>query len=108
MALMVLGAVAAVIGILGDHTDHHQRTWASLLRERLSSSSASPWAPCSSIALQNATETAWSVMVKRVYRRHLGFLPIGAVLVVLLCRAGMCNLYLDGPHACTMVHGGGS
>ena len=29
--LMILGALATVVGIMGDHTDHHQRTWANLL-----------------------------------------------------------------------------
>ena len=31
MGLMVLGVVATVIGVLGDTTEHHQRTWANLL-----------------------------------------------------------------------------
>ena len=39
-------------------------------------------------ALQNATETAWSVLVKRVYEGIFSYLPIGALVLVLVLAAG--------------------
>ncbi len=92
MALMVIGAVAAVIGILGDHTDHHQRTWASLFVNGFFFFGIA-LGTLFFYALQNATETAWSVMVKRVYEGILGFLPIGAGVVLLCLAAGSLGLH---------------
>ncbi|MCB0781048.1 MAG: hypothetical protein KDC03_16250, partial [Flavobacteriales bacterium] len=57
LGLIILGAVGAVVGILGDHTDHHQRTWASLLVNGFFFFGIGLGA-LFFFALQNATETA--------------------------------------------------
>ncbi len=85
--LMILGAVATVVGILGDHTDHHQRTWASLLVTGLFFFGISLGA-LFFYALQNATETGWTVLLKRVFEGIYSYLPIGAISLVIVLAAG--------------------
>lgn len=92
MALIVLGAVATVAGVLGDHSDHHQRSWAGLLVSGFFFLGISLGA-LFFYALQNATETAWSVMVKRVFEGIMSFLPVGAVAIVLVLAAGSMHLH---------------
>ncbi len=92
MALIALGAVATVVGILGDHTDHHQRTWASLLVNGFFYLGISLGA-LFFFALQNATETAWTVLVKRIYEGIMSFIPIGAVVMVVVLAAGSLHIH---------------
>lgn len=92
MALIALGAVATVVGILGDHTDHHQRTWASLLVNGFFFLGISLGA-LFFFALQNATETAWTVLVKRIYEGIMSFIPIGAVVMVVVLAAGSLHIH---------------
>ncbi len=68
---MALGAVATMVGIMGDHTDHHQRTWASLLVNGFFFLGITLGA-LFFYSLQNATETAWTVLVKRVFEGIYG------------------------------------
>jgi hypothetical protein len=44
-------------------------------------------------ALQNATETAWSVLVKRVYEGIMAFLPIGSVVIVVVLIAATAHVH---------------
>jgi hypothetical protein len=85
LALIVIGIVGALIGIVGDHTDHHQRSWAALLVNGFFFFGISAGA-LFFYALQNATETAWTVLVRRVFEGIFGALPIGtiALLIVLI------------------------
>ncbi len=92
MALMVIGAVATLIGIIGDGSPHHQRTWANLLVNGFFFLGISLGA-LFFYALQNATETAWSVLVKRVYEGVMGFLPIGAAVMVIVLLAGTFHIH---------------
>jgi hypothetical protein len=92
MALIALGAVATVVGILGDHTDHHQRTWANLLVNGFFFLGISLGA-LFFFALQNATETAWTVLVKRIYEGIMSFIPIGAVVMVVVLAAGSLHIH---------------
>jgi hypothetical protein len=92
MALIVLGAVATVVGILGDHTDHHQRTWANLLINGFFFLGVSLGA-LFFFALQNATETAWTVLVRRVFEGIMGYLPIGALVMIIVLAAGSMHLH---------------
>ena len=87
MGVIALGAAATLVGIMGDHTDHHQRTWASLLVNGFFFLGITLGA-LFFYALQNATETAWSVLVKRVFEGIMGFLPIGAIAMVVVLAAG--------------------
>ncbi|HQV76483.1 MAG TPA: hypothetical protein PLE78_13400, partial [Flavobacteriales bacterium] len=92
MGLMVLGVVATVIGVLGDATDHHQRTWANLLVNGFFFFGIALGA-LFFVALQNATETAWTVLVKRVYEGIFGYLPIGAIVIVVVLLAGTFHIH---------------
>ncbi|MCB9170513.1 MAG: quinol:cytochrome C oxidoreductase [Flavobacteriales bacterium] len=84
---MVIGVVAALIGILGDHSEHHQRTWASLFVNGFFFFGIA-LGTLYFFALQYVTESSWSVMVKRVYEGIMSFLPIGAIVVVVVLLAG--------------------
>lgn len=92
MALLVLGLALAGFGFINDHTDHHQNFWAALFINGFFFFGISLSA-LFFYALQNATETAWSVMVKRVYEGIFSFLPIGAVLVLIPLAAGTMGLH---------------
>ena len=92
IGLIVLGVVATVVGIVGDHTDHHQRTWANLLVNGFFFFGIGLGA-LFFFALQNATETAWSVLVKRVFEGIFSFLPIGAIGLVVVFAAGSMHVH---------------
>ncbi|MCB0768210.1 MAG: hypothetical protein KDB95_13455, partial [Flavobacteriales bacterium] len=91
LGLIILGAVGAVVGILGDHTDHHQRTWASLLVNGFFFFGIGLGA-LFFFALQNATETAWSVMVKRVFESLFSYVKWGWIPLVIVFVAGSMHL----------------
>ena len=100
MILLVLGALATVIGILGDHSPHHQRTWANLLVCGFFFFGISLGA-LFFYALQNATESGWWVLVRRVYEGMMGYLPIGAISIVIVLLAGSLHInhiwhWMDG------------
>lgn len=92
LALIILGAVGTLVGILGDHTDHHQRTWANLLVNGFFFFGISVGA-LFFYALQNATETAWSVLVRRVYEGIFGALPIGSLVIGVVLIAGIAHVH---------------
>lgn len=92
IGLIVLGVLATVVGIVDDHTDHHQRTWANLLVNGFFFFGIGLGA-LFFFALQNATETAWSVMVKRVFEGIFSYLPIGAVALVIVFAAGSMHVH---------------
>jgi hypothetical protein len=89
--LMILGVLAAVVGIMGDHTEHHQRTWASLLVNGFFFFGIGLGA-LFFFALQNATETAWSVLVKRVFESLFSYLKWGWIPLVIVFAAGSMHL----------------
>ncbi len=92
MALIVVGAVATLVGVFGDHSDHHQRTWANLLINAFFFLGISLGA-LFFYALQNATETAWSVLVKRVYEGVMAWLPIGSLVLIVVLLAGTLGFH---------------
>lgn len=100
LALIVLGAVATLVGMLGDHSDHHQRTWANLLVNGFFFLGIGLGA-LFFYALQNATETAWYVLVRRVHEAILGWIPVGAFVLLLVFIASSAHLnhlyhWMDG------------
>jgi len=92
MALIVLGAVGTLAGVLGDGAGHFQRTWSNLLINGFFFTGITLGA-LFFIALQNATETGWTVLLKRVFEGILGFLPIGAGILVIVFVAGSTHLH---------------
>ncbi|MBK9146524.1 MAG: quinol:cytochrome C oxidoreductase [Flavobacteriales bacterium] len=89
---MGLGAIATIAGVIGDHSDHHQRTWSALLVNGFFFLGIGLGA-LFFYALQNATETAWSVLVKRVYEAIMGWIPVGAAVMVIVLLAGTFGLH---------------
>lgn len=87
MALIGAGLLATIAGVAGDHSDHHQRTWSALLVNGFFFLGIGLGA-LFFYALQNATETAWSVLVKRVYEAIMGWIPVGAAVMVIVLAAG--------------------
>jgi hypothetical protein len=92
LTLLVVGLVAALVGIMGDHTDHHQRSWASLLVNGFFFMGISLGA-LFFFALQNATETGWTVLVKRIFEGIMSYVPVGAVVMVVVLAAGSAHLH---------------
>jgi len=92
IGLMVLGALATAVGVMGDHTDHHQRTWASLLINSFFFFGIGLGA-LFFYALQNATETAWTVLLKRVFEGIYSYLPVGAIFLVIVFAAGSFHVH---------------
>jgi hypothetical protein len=89
--LIGVGSVLALLGIFSDHTEHHQRTWATLFVNSFFFFGIGLGA-LFFLALQYATETAWTVMVKRVYEGVMAYIPVGALFVVVCLMAGSLHL----------------
>jgi hypothetical protein len=96
--------VAAVVGMMGDHTEHHQYSWANLFVNGFFFFGIALGA-LFFFALQNATETGWTVLVKRVFEGIFSF-PCPSVHSIRGdrgARSGFSmhvhHLALDGPHA---------
>jgi len=86
--LMAIGVIALVGGFLTDHSDHHQRWWANLLINGFFYFSIA-LAALFFYALQYATESGWSAVLKRWFEALWGFLPWGAA-VPRACSAHRC------------------
>ena len=85
--LMAIGVIALVGGFLTDHSDHHQRWWANLLINGFFYFSMA-LAALFFYALQYATESGWSAVLKRWFEALWGFLPWGAAVIVVVLVAG--------------------
>lgn len=87
MALMIFGLALAIFGVLADDTAHFQHSWAAFYANGIFYFFIA-LGTLFFLALNNITETAWTVLVKRVYEAIVGFLPYGAVAVLLVLVAG--------------------
>jgi len=98
MALMVIGVVLAVIGYFTVKSDAHRAAsatdnfWAALFINGFFFFGIALGA-LFFYALQFATETSWSVMVRRVYEGMYSYLPIGAAVVVLCLITGSFGMH---------------
>jgi len=90
--LMVVGLIALIGGYLTDHSHGHQRWWANLLVNGFFYFSISV-AALFFYALQYATESAWSVVLKRFFEAMWGFLPYGAAAIVIVIAAGQFHMH---------------
>ena len=91
LALIIIGLVMAVIGVVGDHTDNKQYSWAAFYANALFFFFIS-LGTLFFYALNHITETAWTVLVKRVYEGIIGYLPWGALFVLICLVAGSIGL----------------
>lgn len=83
IVLMVIGAAAIIAGFFLDHSDHHGRWWTNLLINGFYFTAISLGA-LFFYALHFATETAWAVLLRRVIESVFSFIPIGAVVLVIV------------------------
>ncbi|MCL4281640.1 MAG: quinol:cytochrome C oxidoreductase [Flavobacteriales bacterium] len=91
LALIVIGLVMAAFGVAGDHTDHKQYTWAAFYANALFFFFIG--LGCLFFyALNHVTETAWTVLVKRVYEAIAQYVPLGAITVLVVLVAGSMGL----------------
>jgi len=89
--MIAFGVISMILGYM--YLDHEQ-FWANLLVNGLFFTFISLGA-LFFIALQYATEAAWSVMVRRIYEAVTRFLPIGAaVLVVVFIAASLHQTHI--------------
>jgi hypothetical protein len=96
MALMVVGLLFTVIGVIIGMGDHHFGT--RLLTNGLINSFfffAIALGALFFMALQYATETAWYVSVKRIIEAIAGFLPYGIALMLVVL---LTMTFMDGAH----------
>ena len=90
--LMVVGLIALIGGYITDHSHGHQRWWANLLVNGFFYFSISV-AALFFYALQYATESAWSVVLKRFFEAMWGFLPYGGAAIVIVIAAGQFHMH---------------
>ena len=88
--LMLLGVVSSVFAFL-DHASHGQRFWSNFLIDGFFVFSLGLGA-LFFLALQYATEAAWSVLLKRVFEATALFIPVGAVLIIIALLSGTLHL----------------
>ncbi len=96
LALIALGSLFAVIGILMNMGDHHFKT--RLLTNGLINGFfffALGLGALFFLALQYATETGWYAAVKRVIEAVAGFLPYGMALLALVL---LTITFMNGAH----------
>ncbi len=92
LALMLIGVVMAIIGVVGDETDHKQYSWAAFYANALFFFFIA-LGTLFFYALNHVTETAWTILVKRVYEAITTYLPWGAVAVLIVLVAGSMGLH---------------
>jgi len=82
---MAIGVIALLVGGLTDHSEHHGRFWSNLLIDSFFFLAIGLGA-IFFYALQYATETGWTVLVKRVFEGIFSTIPVfmGCMLFVLL------------------------
>lgn len=88
--MMVVGLVSIVMGYMNlEETD---RFWANLLVNGLFFTFITLGA-LFFLALQYATEAAWSMMVRRIYEAVIGFLPLGILVLGIVFLAGTLHVH---------------
>jgi len=91
MVLMVIGVLGLVFRFMTDESAHHDVFWSNMLINALFYTFIG-FGALFFIALQYATETAWSVMSRRIYEAITSFIPIGAILLVIVFLASTFHM----------------
>ncbi|MEM7161939.1 MAG: quinol:cytochrome C oxidoreductase [Bacteroidota bacterium] len=87
LAFMVIGLIVIAAGFIVDDSSHHGRWWTNLFVNGLFFTFAGLGA-LYFVALQYATEAAWSVMARRIYEAIMSFVPYGLGVVMLVLVVG--------------------
>lgn len=91
MALMAIGLISMIIGYMSDD-EHHTRFWANLLVNGYFYMGIGLLATFF-MAIQYVAEVAWSVAVKRVFEAISSYLPVGAVVILIVLAAGQFHAH---------------
>jgi len=92
-ALMGVGLLAVILGIMTAHGEHGAtRIWANILVDSFFFFGIA-LAATFMIAIQYVAEAAWAVPLKRVYEAVSSFLPISAILLIVVFAAGSLHLH---------------
>ncbi len=86
-ALMGVGIASLLYGFFTDHSDHHNHFWGVLLVNGFFFLAIGLGA-LFFYALQYATETAWSALVKRIFEGIYSIIPYAGAVVVLVLLVG--------------------
>ena len=91
--LVVVGLLSLVAGIAMDHSHHgvSGRLWANLLVDGYFFFTIS-LAAVFFLALQYVSEMAWGVTTQRVFQAIMAFMPIGAVVLLIVFAASSLHL----------------
>ena len=90
--MIAFGIVAMGYGFMTDHSDHHNRFWGNFLVNGFFFFAIALGA-LFFLALQIAAEVAWSVAVKRIFEAIMGYIPYGAVILMIVFLAGTFHLH---------------
>jgi hypothetical protein len=90
--LMAVGLLAIVFGFITDHTDHHVRFWGNLLINGFFFFAIALGA-LFFYALQYAAEVGWTAQVARVFEAMYSYLPIGAIVLLVVFAGGTFHLH---------------
>lgn len=90
--LMGIGVLAVIVGFFTDHSEHHNRFWANLLVNSFFFFAIS-LAATFFIALQYAAQAAWGTVFKRIFEAVGGYLPLGALFLLIVFAAGTFHLH---------------
>jgi len=94
-ALIGLGLIAAIIGIFTGCLDkemQHERLWANLLVNGFFFFAIALGA-LFFLALQYATESGWSMALKRIFEAVMMYLPVGATILCIIFASGTFQVH---------------
>ncbi len=93
IGLMSIGLISIIGGLLTTtDNEHHTRFWANLLVNGYFYMGIGLLATFF-MAIQYVAEVAWSVAVKRVFEAVSSYLPVGAVIFLIILAAGQLHLH---------------
>lgn len=81
--LIAIGAITIIGGFFLDHSDHHARWWSNLLINGFYFMAIALGA-LFFYALHFATETAWMVILRRIFEAVFSFIPIASIVLVIV------------------------
>jgi len=85
--LIAIGILTTVVGFFTDHSEHHNRFWGNVFVNSFFFFAIS-LAATFFIAIQYAAEAAWGTVFKRVFEGVAGYLPLGALFLIIVFLAG--------------------
>jgi hypothetical protein len=89
--LVVIGLVSLIIGIVTSHGHTDQRLWANLLVNGYFFFTLS-LAALFFLAIQYVSEMAWGVTTQRVFQAIMSFMPIGALMLLVVLIASSLHM----------------